>query len=134
MSPMKQVTIHARRWQVVVAFLAVLVAAIYGLLLVKQDVNANHRHIIEMQAVNRQLVRNNRDLTRIVRRLGRDKASIVGLETTNCKLRAFMLTAAAARRATAMHDPTAAAVETDRKAASAYEALASSLRNQLCRG
>lgn len=125
MSPMKEVTIHARRWQVVLAFLAVLVATIYGLILINQDVNTNHRHIVEMQRVNR-------NLQRTVHDLNRDKASIRQLETSNCTVKEFLLSSARLRRRLATTEPTAAKRAADLQAARVSDRLARAESNQLC--
>lgn len=70
----------------------------------------------------------------LIHDLGRDKASIAQLQSTNCKLRRFALAAARARAVAATHDPSPAERKADLQAAKEYHDLAQSAGNTSCSG
>ena len=121
--PMKEITF--KRWEIVVAFIAITCAFVYmGVTLTNQgndlkDVQArtarqtkiNAHHIMELRA---------------------EKASIIQLERTDCKVRDFLLQSAAFRKRQAQLDTNPATAKKDMAAAKASLSLARSFTNELC--
>jgi hypothetical protein len=103
---------HLKRWQVTAAFVANVVAIVVIAILLTNAINNNHNALKELK---------------------HQKASVIQLETTNCRLRTFMREAASARMQLAQTESRKQA-RIDNNTAAQYLQLVKDLSNQLCRG
>ena len=108
---MKEIALHLRRWQIVAAFMFLVASYVVGVVLLQEQIQGNHNTI-------HLVIRN--------------KATITELETTNCKIKKFLLSSAALRHRLSERDLKPKQKAEDAEAAKVSLKLANSFRNDLC--